>query len=259
MPQRGSVLRNSPQLRQRVEKYILEKIDEVVQNSRKGRSLRRNPFFTGLPKRVLRASRIERSLSANSGIQYQEIAADIARSNGYIAQTEVPVAGRMPVTIRNYIDKVTAKRKTAAPNVAREYAILRKRLGEGLGQTAAEDVTLDLFVNIKGDEYYFCMKTPQPNSEQTRSIKARLLEVKTLRLPDPVRAIAVLPYNPDPKRQHRTGSKYLDYDGKEVLVGREFWDLLGGRGTYTQLVSLFGKVFRTRRRALDEVFLRANR
>ena len=37
----------------------------------------------------------------------------------------------------------------------------------------------------------------------------------------------------------------------EGLVGREFWDLLGGKGTYTQLVSIFVKVFRTRRRALD--------
>ena len=95
------------------------------------------------------------------------------------------------------------------------------------------------------------MKTPQPNSEQARSIKAKLLEIKTLRLPDIVQTIAVFPYNPEPKKQHRAGSKYLDYDGKEVLVGREFWDLLGGKDTYTQLVSIFVKVFRTRRRALD--------
>ncbi len=251
MPGRGSVLRNSPQLRRRVEKEILEKLDETIQNSRKGKSSRRNPFYSGLPKRILRASRIERSLSGSTGIQYQEIAADIARSNGYSAETDVHVAGRMPFAARNYIDKVTAKRKTAAPNVSREYAILRKRSVEGLEQTTADDVTLDLFVNINGSEYYLYMKTPQPNSEQARSIKAKLLEIKTLRLPDIVQTIAVFPYNPEPKKQHRAGSKYLDYDGKEVLVGREFWDLLGGKGTYTQLVSIFVKVFRTRRRALD--------
>ena len=258
MPTRGSVLRNSPQLRRRVEKEILAKLDETIQNSRRGKSSRRNPFFSGLPKRMLRASRIERSLSGSTGIQYQEIAADIAQSNGYSAETDVQVAGRIPFAVRNYIDKVTAKRKTAAPNVARENTILRRRLVEGLGQATADDVTLDLFVNINGNEYYFYMKTPQPNSDQARSIKARLLEVKALRLPDPVQAIVVFPYNPDPKKQHRAGSKYLDYDGKEVLVGREFWDLLGGRGTYTQLVSIFGKVFQSRRRALDEMFMRPN-
>jgi hypothetical protein len=34
----------------------------------------------------------------------------------------------------------------------------------------------------------------------------------------------------------------LDYKGGEVLVGRTFWDLLGGSGTYEEVVKVFSDV-----------------
>ena len=254
---RGSVLRTSQQLRKQIEARIKQQLEEVIQNSRQGKNTRRNPFYSGLPKRMLRASRIERSISVSAATLYQSIAADIAQGAGYRAETEVEIKGEMSSSVRNYISTITSKSKTAAPNVPREYNALFKRAVDGQRQTQGEDATIDLYVNIKGKEYYFDMKTPQPNSEQCRAIKVRLLEVKTLRLPSRVEAVAVFPFNPDPKKTHRVGSKYLDYGRKEVLVGNEFWDLIGGRGTYTQLVSIFRKVYQARRRALEELFLKS--
>ena len=112
------------------------------------------------------------------------------------------------------------------------------------------------FININGIEHYFDMKTPQPTPEQCRSIKGRLLEVKALNLPLEVVALAVFPFNPDPKKSHRVGIKYLDYDGGEVLVGRRFWDLIGGRGTYTQLIEIFRTVYRSRGKTLEGLFMK---
>ncbi|SVB34289.1 uncharacterized protein METZ01_LOCUS187143 [marine metagenome] len=251
---RGSVLRTSPTLRSQVETQVRQQIDEVIRHTKQGRNNRKNPFYAGLPKRMLRASRIERSISAGAGTLYQAIAAEIAVAAGYRAATEFEVKGEMTHSVLNYISTATAKNKTSTPNIRREANTLKKRASEGNGQ--AQETTVDLFININGLEHYFDMKTLQPTPEQCRSIKGRQLEIKALNLPSEVAAFAVFPFNPDPKKSHRVGIKYLDYDGGEVLVGRRFWDLIGGRGTYTQLIEIFRTVYRSRGKALEGLFMK---
>ena len=234
---RGSVLRTSPTLRSQVETKIRQQIDEVIQNTKHGKNTRKNPFYAGLPKRMLRASRIERSISAGAGTLYQAIAAEIAVGAGYRAVTEFEVKGEMTPSVLNYISTATAKNKTSTPNIKRENNTLKKRTSEGNGQ--AQEATVDLFININGIEHYFDMKTPQPTPEQCRSIKGRLLEVKALNLPLEVVAFAVFPFNPDPKKSHRVGIKYLDYDGgATVAKSTKIVDIIFSKDLFGSILNL---------------------
>jgi len=55
-----------------------------------------------------------------------------------------------------------------------------------------------------------------------------------------VKTIVAIPYNPyEPKPYERWTLQGLFDLRQEVLVGPEFWDLLGGKGTYEDLLKVF--------------------
>ncbi len=71
-----------------------------------------------------------------------------------------------------------------------------------------------------------------------------------------VGAYICIPYNPEaPKPYSRWTLKGL-YDLKnEVLVAEEFWDFLGGTGTYNQLLDIFEQTGIELRNEIDKKLL----
>src|SRR5947209_1458380 len=104
----------------------------------------------------------------------------------------------------------------------------------------ADRVKIDVFVESDGQEYYFDLKTPSPNADQPHVLKAHLMTVRALRLPRDVDARAVFYYNPRGLvAPYNQGQVYLDYLHHEVLVGKAYWDFLGGPGTYEEVIQTF--------------------
>ncbi len=55
-----------------------------------------------------------------------------------------------------------------------------------------------------------------------------------------IRTIVAIPYNPyEPEPYERWTLQGLFDLEHEVLVGKEFWDLLGGKNTYENLLKVF--------------------
>lgn len=106
---------------------------------------------------------------------------------------------------------------------------------------------VDLFVETKdGIEYYFELKTAKPNISEFKGIKKQMLDWIAMRgseNPDVnIKTIVAIPYNPyEPKPYERWTLQGLFDLRREVLVGAEFWDLLGGKGTYEDLLKVFEK------------------
>jgi len=104
---------------------------------------------------------------------------------------------------------------------------------------------VDLFVKTKdGVENYFEIKTAKPNISEFTGIKKQLLDWVAMRgSVEPrikIKTFVAIPYNPyEPQPYERwTLQGLFDLD-KEVLVGVEFWDTLGGKGTYDDLLKIF--------------------
>ena len=104
---------------------------------------------------------------------------------------------------------------------------------------------VDLFVIDKdGVENYFEIKSAKPNINEFTGIKKQLLDWVAMRGSiDPkvkIKTIVAIPYNPyEPQPYERWTLQGL-FDLKiEVLVGAEFWDLLGGKNTYEDLLTVF--------------------
>jgi len=104
---------------------------------------------------------------------------------------------------------------------------------------------VDLFVEMKDDtEYYFEIKSAKPNINEFTGIKKQMLDWIAMRGSEKpkakVKTIVAIPYNPyEPKPYERWTLQGLFDLKEEVLVGVEFWDLLGGKNTYEDLLKVF--------------------
>ena len=104
---------------------------------------------------------------------------------------------------------------------------------------------VDLFVEMKdGTEYYFELKSAKPNINEFTGIKKQMLDWIAMRGSEnpkaKVKTIVAIPYNPyEPKPYERWTLQGLFDLKEEVLVGVEFWDLLGGKNTYEDLLKVF--------------------
>ena len=68
----------------------------------------------------------------------------------------------------------------------------------------------------------------------------------------PVKTLVVFPYNPyHPKPYNRFTEQGVLEKGEEFLVGDEFWDFLGGKNTYNDLIQVFDEVGKELRKDID--------
>lgn len=112
-----------------------------------------------------------------------------------------------------------------------------------LGQKIKKRV--DLFViGQDGAENYFEIKTAKPNISEFKGIKKQLLDWVAMRgsvKPDvEINTFVAIPYNPyEPQPYERWTLQGLFDLNEEVLVGPEFWNMLGGPNTYEDLLKVF--------------------
>jgi len=95
-----------------------------------------------------------------------------------------------------------------------------------------------------GIEYYFEIKTAKPNINEFTSIKKQMLDWIAMRgsekTKSKIKTIVAIPFNPyEPKPYERWTLQGLFDLRQEVVVGPEFWDLLGSKNTYEDLLNVF--------------------
>ncbi|MGD9152062.1 MAG: TdeIII family type II restriction endonuclease [Gammaproteobacteria bacterium] len=118
--------------------------------------------------------------------------------------------------------------------------------------------TVDLYLKRdNGEEIYFEIKGPKPNKNEMRAAKRDLLEIYAMQAAEGKRIKIFLgmyynPYAPE-KYQRWTCIKFFD-KGNDFLVGKDFWDYLGGIGTFENLIRIYEKVGEEIRPALEKKF-----
>lgn len=144
------------------------------------------------------------------------------------------------------IDSIMRELRSASrtPDKEKETKEVLAVAGKGeMGKKLKKRV--DLFVKMKdGTEYYFELKSAKPNINEFTGIKKQMLDWIAMRGSEnpkaKVKTIVAIPYNPyEPKPYERWTLQGLFDLKEEVLVGVEFWDLLGGKNTYEDLLKVF--------------------
>ena len=125
-------------------------------------------------------------------------------------------------------------------------------------------VKVDLFLVDNDDTVFmFDLKTVKPNKSDFVTYKRTLLEWLAIYLNQKPEANAhtliSIPYNPyEPNPYKRWTMKGMLDIRTEVKVADEFWDFLGGEGTYIDLLDCFEQAGIDLRPEIDEYFGRFN-
>ncbi len=129
----------------------------------------------------------------------------------------------------------------------------------GDGEEIPVTVVCDLYVENEKEKYAFELKAPLPNSDQTKVSKEKILKLYSMTLPQVTGAFYALPYNPYGKKENYNWSfpmRWFDMrNDKSVLIGEEFWDLLGGEGTYQLFINEINKLGKSYRQRIYTEFL----
>lgn len=118
--------------------------------------------------------------------------------------------------------------------------------------------TVDLYLeNENGEEIYFEIKGPKPNKNEMRGAKRDLLEIYAMRAKEgkKVKVFLGMYYNPYAPQEYQrwTCIKFFD-KGNDFLIGKDFWDFLGGLGAYEDLIKIYEDVGEEIRPKLEKKF-----
>ncbi len=113
------------------------------------------------------------------------------------------------------------------------------------GNWINRDKKVDLYVLGREDEeFYFEMKTVKPNKDQCLRVTQSILQIHALcDRPRPrVKSYLALPYNPygNSRGEYKWTypRNYMPFD-EAVLIGNEFWRLIGGETCYEELLEIY--------------------
>lgn len=158
-------------------------------------------------------------------------------------------------SIQDIINQLTI---TGKPNKLKELSLLRKSLSGS--KNHLKPAKVDLFVETKdGEKFFFDLKTAKPNKGDFQKFKQTLLEWSGIELTNnktsKINTLIAIPYNPyEPKPyQFWTMAGMLDLN-YELKVAEDFWDFLGGKGAYIELLDCFEQAGIELRPEIDNYF-----
>lgn len=206
------------------------------------------------------------SLNTNFGTSiFEPVAITLAKSKFKIAQSQATAGKQLSKkaqrVIQDIMDNLTAA--NSKPSKAEEIEAIRKVCRDGEMQTV-KPTKVDVWLESQNNELFLIdIKTAKPNKGGFKEFKRTLLEwVACILAENPeakINTLIAIPYNPyEPKPYSRwTMAGMLDLDN-ELKVADEFWDFLGGEGTYIQLLDSFEKVGIELRPEINEYFNKYN-
>lgn len=172
-----------------------------------------------------------------------EVSASHVKLGGSISPARTKIIGEIMNSLRNG-EKDPDKKKESRQILAESNANATFQ---------KEGNIADFYMKRDGQEFYFEIKTVKPNIDVFTASKKKMLEWVAIKNKE-IKSIIALPYNPyAPEPYERFTEQNLLDKKEEFMVGDEFWDFLGGKGTYDQLLGLFeiiGKEYKTKLRAM---------
>lgn len=237
-----------------------EKITELLQKKIEGklktyfRESTSMPFLTRLiqdGEKVAAYSFIH-SIATSLGMSiYEDVSKIIASDHSEECFTKYGMGGVLSKAQKSVIASIVSELRNnpkIKSNIKREIEKVLHASAIG-GKYQKDGNIADFYMKRDRNEYYFEIKTVKPNIDVFKESKIKLLEW-VARKRKPIKVFLAFPYNPyHPQPYSRfTIQNMMDYPN-DFLVGEEYWNFLGGKNTFSDLLSLFdviGKSYKER-------------
>lgn len=214
--------------------------------SRVSNNLSYRPFHEALlSEEVIKASSFERSFSTSFGQgPVEQISKLLANDNGSYAERQKETQVNVYKGAEDQIERILSDLRSSIrnPNWRRE---LQEVQAVDRGDTIVKRIISDLYIRKDDKQIFISIKTVKPNLDQTEIAKRDMLLLKAYN-PE-YQVYFGLYYNPG-------GPLASDYNWNVpkrifdmindpcVLIGKEYWDLVGGEGAYEELLAVFAEV-----------------
>lgn len=234
-----------------------QEIKELLQNTLKNKLKkykRESSYMPFLSKLIQDYEKVAaysfiHSISTTLGMSiYEEVSKIIARPSSQEVERNIKLDGTLSQDQKQVISKIInelreGSREANSKNEMNE--VLKANSSKGKFQK--DNRIVDFYMKRNNEEYYFEIKTVKPNIDVFTKSKQKLLEW-IARQQRPIHAILAFPYNPyHPEPYTRFTEQGVVEHGTEFLVAEEYWDFLGGKGTFKELLEIFddiGKEFK---------------
>jgi hypothetical protein len=208
----------------------------------------RKPLYAALvPDEIFKGSHFERRFVTPFGSVWEKLAQIVALEahgncqmgyavNGFVGQESLR-------RIQEILNQLEHHHKDK-PKLKRNWQAELEYVKAGKGIPIPVTVICDIFIENQDNQqrYAFELKAPLPNSDQTKVSKEKLFKILAMEPKLVDEAYFALPYNHYGKRENYQWSfpmRWFDmHHDQSVLMGSEFWDLVGGEGTYENLVKI---------------------
>jgi len=250
-------------------KKQIENIESVLKTALRNKFKSYNPEPAAMPfhTRLLGKDRLAlfsfiHSLNTNFGTSiFEPVALALARKRFREAKSHETageyISESAQFIIQKIMDNLTAAH--SKPDKRKEIEMIRNVAQKG-NMRKVKPTKVDVFLKDEsGEMFLFDIKTAKPNKGGFKEFKRTLLEWVAVVLANNPKAkintAIAIPYNPyEPKPYSRwTMAGMLDLEN-ELKVASEFWDFLGGEGTYEDLLNCFERVGIELRPEIDSYF-----
>lgn len=217
------------------------------------------PLYAALvPDEIFKGSHFERRFVTPFGGVWEKLAQVVATEYHGNCEMGKTITGEVGAErlrrIQEVLNKLEHKKKgkeKEKPNWKLDLDYILKGGGKLIPTSVVSDIFIDS--NTTNKKYAFEIKAPLPNSDQTKVSKEKMFKLLAMKGSRVDYAFYALAYNPYGKKEDYNWTFPMRWfnmhDDESVLIGDEFWDLIGGEGTYKEFISeinSLGKVYRER-------------
>jgi len=211
------------------------------------------PLYAALvPDEIFKGSHFERRFVTPFGSAWEKLA--IVAANKGLGHGDKGISRKGQVNaerlrriqeVLNKLEHSEKGEKKVRPDWKKELKYILEGKSEKLIPTT---VICDVYAEDKKNKkkYVFELKAPLPNSDQTKVSKEKILKLYSMESMQIDGAYYALPYNPYGKRADYAWAfpaRWFDMRNDEVvLIGDEFWEKIGGTGTYKAFINAVNEI-----------------
>lgn len=265
------------QIKQAIQTVIKNMMNRVLDNV-----LVKDPFLTDvhrakkplyaalIPDEIFKGSHFERRFVTPFGSVWEDLAIVAAKEGlGYGEKNHIIIGTIRQERLRRITEVLNRLEHPASEAKQRGEARIRPDWAkeityilEGGGEPIPVQVVCDVYAEDtkRGLKYAFELKAPLPNSDQTKVSKEKILKLYAMEPKIIDNAYYALPYNPYGERENYAWAfpaRWFDMKNDEVvLIGNEFWEKIGGTGTYQAFIDAVNEIGLEYKEKIYREFLR---
>lgn len=242
--------------RMKIEELLTKKLEKKLKNY--DRETTSMPFLARLiqDSEKIAAYSFIHSLATSLGMSiYEDVSVIIASETADEAFRNYGVGGVISNAQKAVISDIVSKLRNGErkADIQREIEEVLAAPAEN-GKFQKSGNIADFYMKRNNQEFYFEIKTAKPNIDVFEKSKTKLLEWVARRR-KPVNVFLVFPYNPyHPEPYHRFTEVGMMDPPNDFLVGDEYWDFIGGKNTFVELLDTFDKIGKEFKDKLAEKF-----